>query len=241
LKKIGKALFAHVDSFLAYPAGIVGTNGTLGLSWRVQLLAYMGTEENKLYEQFNLKEPWDGPTNSKLLEKMPSVYASPGKKTPSGKTHLRSFSGETAFLQGTSPKGGKEPPPYAGATPGLIPRGRTIVSITDGTSNTLAVAEAVEPVEWTKPDDLPFYGFPTKASPELPKVPKLGGVYAGGFHGLMADGKVVFFPADLSEADLRALITVNTGDNFGPKVMKALYPEAQPKVNPLAGPLKKEK
>jgi hypothetical protein len=163
---------------------------------------------------------------------MPAVYASPGKTTPPGKTHLRSFVGETAFLLGMPPKSGNAPVLLTPAPPGTPARGRRITDITDGTSNTLAVAEAAEPVEWTKPDDLPCYGYPLPKTPDLPKVPTLGRVYAGGFHGLMADGKVVFFPDDLPEADLRALITATAGDEFGPRVMKVLYPHGIPKPKP---------
>jgi hypothetical protein len=50
----------------------------------------------------------------------------------------------------------------------------------------------------------------------------------------MADGKVVFFPADLPEADLRALLTVNAGDNLGPRAMQAVYPNGIPKERPAA-------
>jgi hypothetical protein len=226
LKRIGKAMFDHERVYHAYPAGIVAKSGMLGLSWRVQLLLYLGKEEGELFSQFKLDEPWDGPTNKKLIAKMPAVSASPGKKAPPGKTHLRSFVGETAFLWAMRPKSGNAPVLHIPA------RGRRILEITDGTSNTLAVAEAAEPVEWTKPDDLPCYGYPLPKTPDLPKVPKLGGVYAGGFHGLMSDGKVVFFPADLPEADLRALITANAGDNFGPRVMKVLYPNGIPEPGP---------
>jgi hypothetical protein len=238
LQQIGKALFDHHDVNATFPAGVVAKGGVLGLSWRVQLLPYLG--EDALYNQFKLDEPWDGPTNKPLIEKMPKVYASAGRWTPPGKTHLRSFIGETAFLPAPpQPKGEKAPPPYANLAPGGPVRGRGIIGITDGTSNTLAVVEAVEPVEWTKPDDLPFYG-PATGAPNPPEVPKLGGVFDDGFHGLMADGKVVFFPADLGEANLRALITATGGDNFGPEVMKVLYPEGRPGLNPK-GPVKGKK
>jgi hypothetical protein len=98
----------------------------------------------------------------------------------------------------------------------------------------LAVAEAAEVVEWTKPNDLACYGYPLPKTPDLPKVPKLGGVYSDGFHGLMCDGKVVFFQADLPEADLRALITATAGDGFGPRVTKMLYPNGIPESKPAA-------
>jgi hypothetical protein len=175
LKRIGKAMLDHQNAVFKYPAGYVAEGGGLGLSWRVHLLPWLGKEGEDLYKQFKLDEPWDGPTNKQLIAKIPTVYASPGKKTPPGMTHLRSFVGETAFFYGMAPKGGNAPVPPV--------RGRQITEITDGTSNTLTVAEAVEPVEWTRPDELPCYGYPSPKTPELPKVPRLGGVYAAGFTG----------------------------------------------------------
>jgi hypothetical protein len=234
LTRIGKAMLDHENTYRAYPAGIVAKGGALGLSWRVQLLLYLGKEEGELFSRFKLDEPWDSEHNRQLVGKMPAVFASPGKKTAPGMTHLRSFVGEATFLSGTPPKDGKAPVVSTPALPGTPARGRRISEIIDGTSNTLAVAEAAEPVEWSRPDDLPCYGYPLRKTPHLPKVPKLGGVYAGGFHGLMCDGNVAFFPADLDEADLRALITASGMDNFGPRVMKALYPNGVPEPKPAA-------
>src|SRR5262245_11304997 len=57
LKEIGKALHEYHDSLGQFPVGIVGPKGELGLSWRVQLLPYLG--EDGLYRAFNMKEPWD--------------------------------------------------------------------------------------------------------------------------------------------------------------------------------------
>ena len=46
---------------------ILDPNGKPLLSWRVQILPYI--EEQQLYQDFHLDEPWDSEHNIKLLEK----------------------------------------------------------------------------------------------------------------------------------------------------------------------------
>lgn len=220
LRRIMLAFFSYHDSNQRFPIGIAGPNGQLGLSWRVALLPLLGEEEAKLYQQFNTKEPWDSEHNKKLIAKMPKVFASPGTAAASGKTYFRSFAGPRAFIP--APKG-KEAPPGATQPLGQTVRGRWMPDFTDGTSNTLAVVESSEAVEWTKPDDMTYLGEgAADADAALPPVPKLGGVYPGGFYAAMADGTVRFFPNTLSEKDLRALITVNGGDTLGSEAVAIL-------------------
>ena len=45
------------------------------LSWRVHILPYL--EENPLYQQFHLDEPWDSEHNRKLIPMMPAFYRNP--------------------------------------------------------------------------------------------------------------------------------------------------------------------
>src|SRR4051812_41645704 len=47
-------------------------DGKPGLSWRVQVLPYV--EQDDLYRQFKLDEPWDSENNKKLIEKIPPVF-----------------------------------------------------------------------------------------------------------------------------------------------------------------------
>jgi prepilin-type processing-associated H-X9-DG protein len=77
-------------------------------------------------------------------------------------------------------------------------------SITDGTSNTIMVAEAGEAVIWTKPDDLAY----DAKNP----VPKLGGIFETGFNVAMCDGSVRFLKPDIDEKLIRALITPQGGE-----------------------------
>jgi hypothetical protein len=218
LRQIGLALHNSHDTYGSCPAGIVGPKGQLGLSWRVAILPFL--EEEALYKQFKLDEPWDSEHNKKLLDKMPKVFEAPGTVLARGKTFLRSFSGPQGFIPGppiapVGPKGTSVPKvpgftPWANQPPGSTARGRVLHGVTDGTSNTLMVVEAAEPVEWTKPEDLAFSDM-GGSGPTGP-LSKLGGLFDGGFHGLMCDGEVRFYSATLSEKKLRALISVAGGE-----------------------------
>ncbi len=81
LKKLALAIhnYADVHQGLLPLAATVGKDGKALLSWRVELLPYLG--ENELYNQFKRDEPWDSPHNRQLLSKMPAVFAPPGAKT----------------------------------------------------------------------------------------------------------------------------------------------------------------
>lgn len=224
LKKIGKAAHAFESAFGHLPAGVYAANNTPGLSWRVQLLPYLG--EDALYRQFKQTEAWDSPANKLLVEKMPKVFASVGKAAPAGHTFIRSFVGESAIIPtlpaGVGPKAPKGPLFPLGQS-GMPVRGSSIVGISDGSSNTLFAAEAAEAVPWTKPDELPFPGF---AAPDrLPPAPKLGGTaFPDGFHALMADGAVRFFPATLPDKTISMMITRNGGEVLPPEVSAILFP-----------------
>lgn len=71
----------------------------------------------------------------------------------------------------------------------------------DGSSNTITIVEAGEPVVWTKPDELTF-------DPSAP-LPVLGGLSGDLFYCAMADGSVRAVPKTVSQAGIRAAITVN--------------------------------
>src|SRR5262249_28595600 len=118
------------------------------LSWRVAILPYI--EQEPLYKEFHLDEPWDSDHNKKLLAKMPKVYMRPGAAPGETKTHYRVFHGPGAAFEG------KESAVYPG-------------HFSDGTSQTILTVEAEEAVPWTKPDELPF-----DVKDEKKELPRLG-------------------------------------------------------------------
>jgi len=79
-----------------------------------------------------------------------------------------------------------------------------LTDFTDGVSNTILVVEAEEAVPWTSPDDLVY-------NPKKP-LPKLGRPGRDGFYACMGDGSLRYFPKNLEEHVLRALITSSGGE-----------------------------
>ncbi len=191
LKQIGLAFVNANDTLGGTPIGIADKSGKIGLSWRVAILPYI--EQDNLYQEFKLDEPWDSENNKKLISKMPKIFA-PARSDTFGYTFYRSFSGKDTVM----------PPPTQALTAGKTVVGPKLSNIPDGASNTFLVAEAYDPVIWTKPDELAF----TPGSP-----PKLGGgVFSTGFCALMADCSAAkFVPMDIPAADLSSLIQTNDG------------------------------
>ena len=75
LKSIGGAILNYSDLNLSFPvsgrqARFFDDQGHPKLSWRVHILRYL--DQQSLFDQFKLDEPWDSPNNKPLLDKMPA-------------------------------------------------------------------------------------------------------------------------------------------------------------------------
>jgi hypothetical protein len=164
---------------------IIGKDSKPLLSWRVEILPFLGETEGELYKQFHLNESWDSPHNKKLLSRMPRVYAPPGT-TPQEPytTFYQVFVGpHAAFEQ------------HRGI--------RVPVDFTDGMSQTLLIVEAGSAVPWTKPEDLVFA--------EDQPIHKLGGLFPNIFNAAFADGSVWPLSKQLDAETLRKLILRDDG------------------------------
>ncbi len=186
LKQIALAMHGYHDANKRLPpAGLSNINDPTGkplLSWRVAILPYI--DQQPLFQQFDLTQPWDHPTNKRLISQMPNIYIVPGTENKDGMTHYRVLVGPQTMFE---------------------PNQRiTLVGVTDGTSNTIMAVEAAEGTVWTRPDDLPF-------NPNGP-LPKFG-TSPDGFLAAFGDGTVRFIRAGTPENDIRALITRNGGEN----------------------------
>ena len=181
LSQIGLGLHNYHNANNHFPTGVFDKKGKALLSWRVQILPYL--EQQKLYDEFKLDEPWDSAHNKPLIDKMPAVFACPTRMNPKpGMTQYRGFNGEKGFFED--------------------PDGTTIASMTDGTSNTIAVGEFKEAVIWTKPDD---------AKTDDPGA-FFGSEHPGGFNVLLGDGAVRFLKYSIDKVILKALVTRNGGE-----------------------------
>jgi len=195
LKQMGIAMLNYNDTYQGRmpPPAFGDPNKPEGqrrplLSWRVAILPYV--EQQFLYNQFKLDEPWDSPNNKPLLAKMPKIYQLPGDdKTPPDHTHYQVFVGNGAAFESSRSV--------------LFPG-----EFADGSSNTILIATIEQAVPWTKPDDVPF-------DPNRPIAPLLSTFFRSGTPVVMADGSVRFVKRDISEKTLKAAITRNGNEPLG--------------------------
>jgi len=199
LKQITLAMHSFNDAYKRIPApgfskDLASRDTKPLLSWRVAILPFV--EEGFLFKEFKLDEPWDGPNNIKLLNRMPKIYEPIGPQPKKeGHTYLQYVTGPgTAF-----------PTPTSVAA---IPR-----TFLDGTSNTILIVEAAEPVPWTKPED-----FTIDVTNVLQgNVPKLGAFSPNGFHAGLGDGSVRFIERSrVSDPTIRMAFNPADGNPMPP-------------------------
>ena len=184
LRQIALATLNYESAYMHFPSNVVDDDGKPLLSWRVQILPFI--EQNALYKQFHLDEPWDSPHNIELLDQMPAVFGSPNVVSDT-KTVYQGFEDEGTMFD-----------------PEELELG--FGNITDGSSNTILCVEANEDVavEWTKPQDLPFGKDRADAN--------VGELQPGGFVAVFCDGSTHFISSRIDLETLVNLILRNDGN-----------------------------
>ena len=186
LRQIGIAMHNFHDVHKQFPAADgAGKDRKPKLSWRVHILPFI--EQQSLFNQFKLDEPWDSAHNKKLIDKMPKVYATPGSKVAD--KHMTNYltvrGKDTMFPPGQATR---------------------MSHLRDGTSNTAMVLEVNDEhaVIWTKPDDFE----PDKDDPLKGVV----GLRSGKFLVLLGDAAVLTLPDTLSKETIKAMYTRAGGE-----------------------------
>ena len=170
------------------PHAVFGKNGQPLLSWRVLILPYI--EQEALFRQFKLDEPWDSPHNLELLPKMPQVLCplEPMSHVGSHVTPFQVFVGKGTPFEGRG--------------------GWRFKADLPQTSFTVLIVEAAKLVPWTKPDDINY--------DENAPLPQFGAFFPGRYYVAMADGHArMLRQSDIKEAPLRAAI-LRSGANDWP-------------------------
>lgn len=184
LKQIALAMHMYHDTRKSFPSRAnFDKDGKPLLSWRVHILPFI--EENDLYKQFHLDEPWDSEHNKKLIPLMPTVYRNPSSLAVQGKADYLVPTGKGSIFE-------KQ-------------KGTPIREIRDGCSNTIMVVE-VDParaVIWTKPQGLKY----DEANP----MAGLGKAHPNGFLVALADGSVRFISSGLDRQTFLNMLGMKDG------------------------------
>lgn len=200
LKQLGLALHNYVDVYGVFPAP-----ATMGdappRSWRVELLPYL--DQPTLRETYRDGLPWDSPQNQSIALQRLDVYLCPSAKTErdaSGR-YYTSYVGvvgpHTLFADGQR---------------------RSFASILDGAAQTIAVVENCDAhIIWTEPRDVRLEEASLTINGGRRRPPASNSVIASPHldcgYVLFADGSVLALPDRIDPTVLKALLTIDGGEN----------------------------
>jgi hypothetical protein len=131
---IGTALLRYHEQYGCFPpAYIADKNGVPMHSWRVLLLEFL---DPQLHSAYDFREPWDGPNNRKLADRMPNVFGCPNRRSSSPyKTSYVVVVGPDTMFPGETP--------------------RKLADVRDPHDTTILVVEIADStIHWMAPRDL---------------------------------------------------------------------------------------
>ncbi|HET6575825.1 MAG TPA: sigma-70 family RNA polymerase sigma factor, partial [Fimbriiglobus sp.] len=121
LKQIMLAIHNYHDAYGYFPSDIRDKTGKPLLSWRVAILPYI--EQDNLYRQFKLDEPWDSEHNLKLLAQMPNFYRVGFEPKGATHTYYQMFTGPGTLFDPNGRRGTPEGAGGLGGASGFGPGG----------------------------------------------------------------------------------------------------------------------
>jgi prepilin-type processing-associated H-X9-DG protein len=162
------------------------------------MLPYVGGYD--LADRYRFDEPWNSPHNSLLAKGAPAgmTFFYPLYHCPSDR---RSSRWDTSYVMVVGPR-----------TISAGPTSTRMKDITDGTSNTILVAEMCESgIHWMEPRDLRVEEMSFRIND--PEYVGIASRHAGRAWAAFADGHTGSFADDIDPRVIQAMTTINGGED----------------------------
>jgi hypothetical protein len=221
LRQLALALHGYHDRYGQFPPPyIADANGQPMHSWRVLVLPYM--EHQAVYDLYDFSEAWNGPKNRLLATRIFDTFACPSAAAP----------GATNYFYVAGP-----------GRPGHEGEGLTMGEIADDHGETILLVESdTLAVNWMEPRDLTLdealRGVNVRPGPSIGSphyVEERPGRRYYGANVAMVDGSIRFLPERVDSDALRALLTIDGGEEFDWKDVQSLPPDYATVWLPLVG------
>ena len=200
LKSIGLALHLYHEKYgTAPPAYLIDKDGRPVHSWRVLILPFLDRDD--LYQEYRFDEPWDGPHNQQLADKVGDLFHCPSDQTES-EARKTVVPLETSYVAVIGPE------TYWRGAEGVCP-----CDVYDGMATTLQLVEVANSgIHWMEPRDLHVGQMAPTINPKAGQG--ISSRHKGGAIGLLADGSVRFLSEKLTAETIRGLLTIKGGETI---------------------------
>ena len=196
LQDIGAAMVAYCNEHDRLPPPFIAdAQGKPMHSWRVLILPYLGEQE--LYDQYRFDEPWDGPNNKKLHNRIVEAYSCPNDHPARSSLLAR----ETSYVVIVGP---------GTVFPADSRRKISIADVFngDGASNTILVAEVHSSgIHWMEPRDLDFATMDFQINGK--QGASISSKHADGAMVVMVDGAVRYLDDTAPPQNIKRLILID--------------------------------
>lgn len=215
LKSTILALHNYHDTYGKLPPASL-----IGHSWRVRVITFQFA--SAYYDSYRFEEPWDSEWNQTLeFRRLPGKHLlTEEEEEEAGLWEINPDADSIASWIWQCPSHSDAKSTYTSYLMpvgtdafGLPERGRTFDEITDGSSNTIAVAEyAGHDISWLEPKDFDTETMSFRIND--PDKMSISSHHAGGALVGMADGSVRWLSNDLPPEVVKAMITINGGEKI---------------------------